>query len=97
MVCPYWSSVGSTIVTIEGLASDLDRAIQEAFVNTGAVQCGFCTPGFVMAASSLVAEHDNLTAREARDGLSGNICRCTGYESIVTALTTPTLLHGGAS
>ncbi len=94
---PCTAAVGSTIVTIEGLASDLDRAIQEAFVNTGAVQCGFCTPGFVMAASSLVAEHDNLTAREARDGLSGNICRCTGYESIVTALTTPTLLHGGAS
>jgi carbon-monoxide dehydrogenase medium subunit len=91
---PCTAAVGTTIVTIEGLESERDRAIQEAFVDTGAVQCGFCTPGFVMAASSLVAEHDNLTAHEIRDGLSGNICRCTGYESIVTALTKPTLGHG---
>ena len=94
---PCTAAVGTTVVTIEGLESEQDRAIQQAFVDTGAVQCGFCTPGFVMAASSLVAEHGDLTAHEIRDGLSGNICRCTGYESIVTALTRPTLRHGGAS
>ena len=77
---------GASITTIEGLASDRDGAIQEAFVDLGAVQCGYCTPGFVMSASSLVSEHDHLTPHEIRDGLSGNICRCTGYESLVESL-----------
>ncbi len=77
---------GADIVTIEGLASPTDRKVQSELVTYGGVQCGYCTPGFVMCASSLVAEHAHLNADEVRDGLSGNICRCTGYESIVDAL-----------
>jgi len=77
---------GANVVTIEGLASDRDVAIQDAFVDLGAVQCGYCTPGFVMAASSLVSEHEQLAPHEIRDGFSGNICRCTGYESLVESL-----------
>ncbi|KAA3640491.1 MAG: hypothetical protein DWP92_02945 [Armatimonadetes bacterium] len=77
---------GSTVTTIEGLTSGLDRAMQEALVDFGAVQCGYCTPGFVMCASSLLSEHENLSTHEIRDGLSGNICRCTGYDSIVAAV-----------
>lgn len=77
---------GTTITTVEGLGSTQDIAIQNAFVDLGAVQCGYCTPGFVMAASSLVSEHDHLASDEIRDGLSGNICRCTGYESLVESL-----------
>ncbi len=77
---------GAEIVTIEGLDSPVDRQVQSELVTYGGVQCGFCTPGFVMCASSLISEHSHLTSDEARDGLSGNICRCTGYESIVDAL-----------
>ncbi len=77
---------GSQIVTVEGLDSPLDRMVQSELVSFGGVQCGYCTPGFVMCASSLVTEYRHLDADEVRDGLSGNICRCTGYESIVDAL-----------
>jgi aerobic-type carbon monoxide dehydrogenase small subunit (CoxS/CutS family) len=77
---------GAEIVTIEGLDSPTDRMVQSDLVSYGGVQCGYCTPGFVMCASSLVAQHSHLSADEIRDGLSGNICRCTGYESIVDAL-----------
>jgi carbon-monoxide dehydrogenase small subunit len=64
----------------------MDHMVQSELVAFGGVQCGYCTPGFVMCASSLVAEHQHLSSDEVRDGLSGNICRCTGYESIVEAL-----------
>jgi carbon-monoxide dehydrogenase medium subunit len=77
---------GADIVTIEGLDSPTDRKVQSELVSYGGVQCGYCTPGFVMCASSLVSEYSHLNADEVRDGLSGNICRCTGYESIVDAL-----------
>lgn len=77
---------GGEVTTIEGLSSPRDHAMQDAFVQLGAVQCGYCTPGFVMAASSLLSQHEHLTADEIRSGLSGNICRCTGYTSIVTAV-----------
>ncbi|MFV2001046.1 MAG: FAD binding domain-containing protein [Acidimicrobiia bacterium] len=83
---PAASADGREITTIEGLTSEDDRGLQESFVACGAVQCGFCTPGFVMAASSLRSEFASLSEHEIRDGLSGNICRCTGYESIVEAL-----------
>lgn len=83
---PAASADGHEITTIEGLSSAEDRQLQESFVACGAVQCGFCTPGFVMAASSLRSEIGSLTEDQMRDGLSGNICRCTGYESIVEAL-----------
>ncbi|MCZ7534214.1 MAG: FAD binding domain-containing protein [Acidimicrobiia bacterium] len=77
---------GSEVTTIEGLSSERDRVMQDALVDFGAVQCGFCTPGFVMSASSLLSEHENLSTHEIREGLSGNICRCTGYDSIVAAV-----------
>ena len=77
---------GAQIVTVEGLDTPTDRRVQSELVSFGGVQCGYCTPGFVMCASSLIAEHAYLTNAEVRDGLSGNICRCTGYESIVDAL-----------
>jgi xanthine dehydrogenase iron-sulfur cluster and FAD-binding subunit A len=83
---PAAAASGRNVTTIEGLSSPSDRAIQDAFVACGAVQCGYCIPGFIMSASSLIAEHDELAHAEIRDGLSGNICRCTGYEAIVTAM-----------
>jgi aerobic-type carbon monoxide dehydrogenase small subunit (CoxS/CutS family) len=83
---PAAAADGRSVTTIEGLSSPQDQSLQTSLVASGAVQCGFCTPGFVMSASSLLAEHDSLTNTEIRDGLGGNICRCTGYESIVEAL-----------
>jgi carbon-monoxide dehydrogenase small subunit len=78
---------GADITTIEGLA-DGDRLhpMQEAFREHHALQCGYCTPGMVMAAVSLLAENPNPTEAEVREGLEGNLCRCTGYHNIVKAI-----------
>ena len=78
---------GHDIVTVEGLAEDgeLDR-VQAAFVETGAVQCGFCTPGFVVATADLVARNPSPDDDEIREALSGNLCRCTGYAKIFDAV-----------
>ena len=78
---------GHDIVTVEGLAEDgeLDR-VQAAFVETGAVQCGFCTPGFVVATADLLARNPSPDDDEAREALSGNLCRCTGYAKIFDAV-----------
>ncbi|MHB8907801.1 MAG: FAD binding domain-containing protein [Syntrophales bacterium] len=78
---------GRTVTTIEGLA-DGERLhpLQEAFVRCGAVQCGFCTPGMILAASALLAKKPDRTRDEVREGLSGNLCRCTGYQKIVDAV-----------
>ena len=78
---------GHEVVTVEGLAEDgrLHR-VQEAFVATGAVQCGFCTPGLIVAAADLL-EHDADPSEDAiREALSGNLCRCTGYAKIFDAV-----------
>jgi xanthine dehydrogenase iron-sulfur cluster and FAD-binding subunit A len=83
---PAAAADGSSVTTIEGMRSDSERDLEASLVSCGAVQCGYCTPGFVMSASSMLAEHSNLTEAEIRDGLGGNICRCTGYTSIVEAL-----------
>jgi carbon-monoxide dehydrogenase small subunit len=80
---------GSTITTIEGLRGPYDgfTAVQEGFRQCHGLQCGFCTPGMVMAATGLLAERDgNLTDAEIREGLEGNLCRCTGYEMIVRSV-----------
>ena len=80
---------GHSIRTVEGESCDGKLSeVQKAFVDQGAVQCGICTPGFVMAATALVEKHsDTPPDREKiRQGLSGNLCRCTGYETIVTAV-----------
>jgi aerobic-type carbon monoxide dehydrogenase small subunit (CoxS/CutS family) len=75
------------VVSIEGLAAHgrLD-ALQTAFVEKGAVQCGFCIPGMIMAAKYLLMRHPNPTMAEIQDGLSGNLCRCAGYSRIVAAV-----------
>jgi len=79
---------GAEIVTIEGLSSP-DGAlhpVQEAFRDHHALQCGYCTPGMVMAAVSLLAEEGDLDEQGVREGLEGNLCRCTGYHNIVNAI-----------
>jgi aerobic carbon-monoxide dehydrogenase small subunit len=78
---------GHDVVTVEGLAEDghLHR-VQEAFAETGAVQCGFCTPGFVVATADLLARSPDPTEDEIREALSGNLCRCTGYAKIFDAV-----------
>jgi carbon-monoxide dehydrogenase small subunit len=78
---------GRSVVTIEGLGSaeELDP-VQDAFVRTGAVQCGFCTPGLVVAAHELVHRSPDASDAEIREALAGNLCRCTGYEKILDAV-----------
>jgi len=79
---------GSGITTIEGLAADGAplHPMQEAFREHHGLQCGFCTPGMVMAAVSLLQENPTPTAEQVRQGLEGNLCRCTGYQNIVAAV-----------
>jgi carbon-monoxide dehydrogenase small subunit len=78
---------GHEVVTVEGFADDgrLHR-VQEAFVATGAVQCGFCTPGLIVAAADLLERNSNPSDDEMREALSGNLCRCTGYAKIFEAV-----------
>jgi carbon-monoxide dehydrogenase small subunit len=78
---------GHEVVTVEGLAADGRlHPVQEAFVAAGAVQCGFCTPGLVVAAADLIARTPSPTDDEIREALSGNVCRCTGYAKIFDAV-----------
>jgi carbon-monoxide dehydrogenase small subunit len=78
---------GREVVTVEGLASgDALHPVQEAFLEAGAVQCGFCTPGFVMATHDLLTRTPRPTDVEIREALAGNICRCTGYAKIIDAV-----------
>ena len=80
-------SEGQEIVTIEGLAADGRLApIQEAFLDHGAVQCGFCIPGMIMAAVSLLRDKPQPTVTEIQEGLAGNLCRCAGYSRIIQAV-----------
>jgi carbon-monoxide dehydrogenase small subunit len=79
---------GATITTIEGLATDGKlHPMQEAFREHHGLQCGFCTPGMVMTALDLVKNNPSPTEQQIRDGLDGNICRCTGYHNIVKAVS----------
>ena len=78
---------GHDVVTVEGLARDGNlHRVQEAFAETGAVQCGFCTPGFIVAAADLLERNHDPTDDEMREALSGNLCRCTGYAKIFDAV-----------
>ena len=89
---------GSAITTIEGLASDGDlHPLQEAFWNKHGLQCGFCTPGMIMAANELLTHNPNPSADEIRHGLEGNLCRCTGYVNIVRAVQEAATVMGGTS
>jgi len=80
-------AVGKSIVTIEGISSGeaLDP-IQEAFVRSGAVQCGFCTPGMILTVKELLDREEKPGERQIREAISGNLCRCTGYAKIVEAV-----------
>jgi carbon-monoxide dehydrogenase small subunit len=78
---------GSSITTIEGLASDGElHPMQQAFHENHALQCGFCTPGMIMASVDLLANNPDPSEAEVREGLEGNLCRCTGYQNIVRAV-----------
>jgi carbon-monoxide dehydrogenase small subunit len=78
---------GHAVTTVEGLADDGDlHPVQDAFADAGAVQCGFCTPGLVVAAADLLRRVPDPTDDEIREALSGNLCRCTGYQKILDAV-----------
>lgn len=78
---------GSEVITVEGLASDTGlHPVQDAMLEAGGVQCGFCTPGMVVAAAHLLEQHQAPGRDEIREALAGNICRCTGYGGILRAL-----------
>lgn len=85
---PAMEIEGATVTTIEGMAKPSGELhpLQQAFVEHGAVQCGFCTPGMVMAATALLKENPNPTEDEIRHAIAGNICRCTGYVQIINAI-----------
>jgi aerobic carbon-monoxide dehydrogenase small subunit len=75
------------VVTVEGIAEGEGlHPVQEAFVEAGGVQCGFCTPGLIVSAHDLLAHNPNPTDAEIREALAGNLCRCTGYEKILDAI-----------
>ena len=79
---------GGSVTTIEGLSSDGElHPLQQAFIDNGTVQCGFCTPGMIMSAKALLDENPNPTEEDIRFGLAGNLCRCTGYVSVMSAVT----------
>lgn len=78
---------GSEVVTIEGLAQgETLHAVQQGFWEEHGLQCGFCTPGMIMSAVNLLNDNPSPTEREIREGISGNLCRCTGYQHIVNAI-----------
>ena len=78
---------GHRIETVEGLSNgDILHPIQEAYLNESAIQCGFCTPGFIMSTKALLSENSNPTELEIREYLKGNMCRCTGYVNIIKAV-----------
>jgi len=86
-VIPVKNVAGSEIVTIEGLQKDGELSIlQRSFVDAGAIQCGFCTPGMIISATALLAENPDPEEATIRAALAGNLCRCTGYVKIVEAV-----------
>jgi aerobic-type carbon monoxide dehydrogenase small subunit (CoxS/CutS family) len=86
--CSYLAlqAEGRAVTTVEGLADGGLSPLQQAFLEHGGVQCGFCTPGMLISATALLAKHPNPTEEEVRIDLSGNLCRCTGYDGIVKAV-----------
>jgi carbon-monoxide dehydrogenase small subunit len=78
---------GRSVTTVEGLAADGRlHPLQEAFADLGAAQCGYCTPGFLVTAKALLDEHPHASREQIKDALSGNLCRCTGYQQIFEAV-----------
>jgi len=87
---------GREIVTIEGLSDGFQlHPIQQAFVDHGAIQCGYCTPGFIMSAKALLDRNPNPTEDEIKEGISNNLCRCTGYVQIIEAIDAAASAEGG--
>jgi carbon-monoxide dehydrogenase small subunit len=79
---------GGEVLTVEGLAQGTElHPLQKAFLDYGAFQCGFCTPGMLMSATALLDENPKPTKEQIKEGIDGNICRCTGYNSIIRAVT----------
>jgi len=84
---PLLQVEGASIITIEGVANrDKLHAVQQAFLDHGGAQCGICTPGMILAAMSLLDEHPDPTLEHIKEGLAGNLCRCTGYMRIFEAV-----------
>jgi carbon-monoxide dehydrogenase small subunit len=85
---PAFETAGRSITTIEGIAGKKNRLsiIQQAFVDSGAIQCGFCTPGMILSAKALLDTQPDPSDAEIREALSGNLCRCTGYVQIIEAV-----------
>ncbi len=82
-----WDAYGREVVTIEGLSNGIElHPLQRAFVELGALQCGFCTPGMVLTSKALLDENPLPSEEEVRDALAGNLCRCTGYQKIIEAV-----------
>jgi aerobic carbon-monoxide dehydrogenase small subunit len=89
---------GHEVTTIEGLASNGElHPVQQAFHEAHALQCGFCTPGMIMQSIDLLSENPSPNESEIRDGLEGNLCRCTGYQNIIRAVQDASAKAGGAS
>jgi carbon-monoxide dehydrogenase small subunit len=91
---------GADVLTIEGLAGTVDaelHPVQEAFRECHGLQCGFCTPGMIMASVDLLNNNPNPTEHEIREGIEGNLCRCTGYHNIVRAVQTAASAMAGGS
>jgi carbon-monoxide dehydrogenase small subunit len=88
-ITPAMKALNKEVLTIEGLGRPGKlHPIQDAFIDHGAVQCGYCTPGMILSAKALLDKNTNPTEEEVRVGLSGNLCRCTGYVKIVEAVLT---------
>lgn len=86
-ICPALKAAGRQVLTVEGLSANSDlHPLQRAFVEHGAVQCGYCTPGIILSAVALLNENPHPTEEEIRRAISGNLCRCTGYFKIVQAI-----------
>lgn len=84
-------AVGRNILTIEGLAQGGElHPLQKAFIDHGAIQCGYCTPGMILSAKALLDQNPHPTKDEVKEGISGNICRCTGYTKIIEAILSTT-------
>ena len=86
-ICPIGNLEGKSVLTIEGFkGSKQFKCLEDAFGKCGAVQCGFCTPGMILASQALLLKNPNPTLEDVKEGLSGNLCRCTGYNMIFEAV-----------